>query len=434
MSVLIETQQSPLRSVYLAIGSGGVARFCGLIANLVALPVTLTHLGQAQFSLFVVVLGLLQIATLSSLGAGKAVTQRAASGTALKDLALDVQATLLVSLVMGLTVASMAGVGLAVAVQRLPYGVLAPGLLFFTLVGSTFFIILLAVLQVWADVQMGLQQLWRINVARASAALFSTGLLVVFLPNLPSLPVAIFAIGSGALAGGILLYATCSPVLRVLILAEKPQSLVARSKHLLREGWPFLAVQGASLLFLCVLPLIVTLAVGAASAVDFSIHARVLVLLWSLGAVVANPMWPALRRLIALQDVAQTRALVLQAGCISALLAFGAGVTFALAGAELIKVWLGRTVPDYEAWALPFGATVIVVLANQFLSQMLMGMGAQRHAAWTNLTFCIAALTASCFCARLAGPHHVFTVIVVCGFLALLRNAWCLRPIQHVQA
>ncbi len=406
-----------------AIQAGMVARTLGLLMNIVAMPVAYSALGMAGFSIFLALVGLTQAISLTGLGISKAVAQRAAQNALSEDeLAGNITTAAITSFLVSLATALIGALAIWVwagasetdpAFRHDIAGAISIFALFVVVVGT---------LQTYIDLQSGLQRLWVVNVGRASGAFVSILLVFFLVPRFHSVSAALASVSIGYTLGALITLASVPSGLRRLQYPQSVEAFRQNALTLLQEGWPFILVQGVSIAFLNLPTFLVGLVSKDAGVVEFGIHARALLLIWSVTAIIANPVWPALRRLTHNGAQGQARTLLKRSATLSAGLILGAAIAFVIAGDWILKTWIGYVFSDYWPWRVTFPLALIAVLGNQFINNVLMGLGAVLRAGLSNSLYAAFGLVAGFAAMQFAGPSVFYGAVALAGFIPLVIN------------
>ena len=362
----------------------------------------------------------------------KAIAHRAAqhgpgAGSLVADLRIGFASSLLVSIGLAVVLATALHVWFGASPELAAYR----DDLRVTVFILVAFVVLVGSGQIYVDLLAGLQRLWVVNVGRAFGALASIGLLYGLVPAYPSIAAAVFALLAGlALSIAMVIPAVPAPLRRPWPLPPWPEFCTGFTR-LFREGWGFIFVQGASIAFLNLPPFFVAWVSGVEASVDFGIHARALVLIWSVTAIISNPVWPALRALSARGDKDEALRVIGRSSRMMAVMVLGAAVLFALFGDVLIRLWIGREITAYGLWRATFPAALVAILANQYLSNVLLGLGAVRRAAQTNAIFTGLSLTLGLAAAAFYAPAAFFGATAMVGLATVGVTAAFIRRALH---
>jgi O-antigen/teichoic acid export membrane protein len=412
-----------MRMAHLGMLSGGLARLAGLLLQVLAMPIVFRQLGQNGLGLFIALIGVVQLGSLAGLGSSKAVLHRAAAVGVASALARDCTVSLLLAGVVALLLAIPLGIGLfnwlETAEIELQLGQAAALAILVTVL-----FVMMAAFQLFIDLQMGWQRIWVVQLARAAGAMLALFGLAMLLPAHATVGTALALMGAGLLLAGLASWLATPVTFRRELLEIGPwPGFARRARELVVQGAPFLLVQGLAVAFLNLSPLVVALSTDVEQSVDFAIHARVLVLAWSLAAALVLPLWPSLRRMREEGDTIQMRQLLAQTGILVAGVALGFALAFAVAGAEIIALWIGHSIADYRGWALFVPLALAAVLANQFLGYALMGLGQVRLAALMTTLWCATALAVGPLASQRFGASAFFGVVAPVAALAALAQA-----------
>lgn len=414
--------------VVAATATGLVARVLGLINNVVALPITLTVLGEVRFAAFVAITGLSQAIALSGLGVSKALAQQAAQvGSDDFDLRENTKIAFLICLAFSVIIAG--GMSYAMLIWHESSDELSVNWDDFkaTLVVFVIFVVLAGSFQVFADLQTGLLRMWVVNVCRAFGALATTILLVVVVPLIGSVWAAVLSVTLGYTIGLVLVYFSLPADLGNIRPFPSYHAVRLRAWRLIRGGVDFVFIQGFSILLLNLPPFLIVWSLGASASVDFGIHARALLLIWSLTAIVSNPTWPAVRRMMTAGSLTNAKVRIRNSAIQVGLMAAVAALLFAAAGDKVILLWVGRPIADYSLWLPWFPLAVIAVSGNQLVNNVLMGLDRARWVALINGVYCVSTLVIGTQAANVFGGPGFFAVTTLVGTAALFLNILQIR-------
>ena len=412
-----------MRLAHLGMLSGGLARLAGLLLQVMAMPLVYRQLGQNGLGLFIALIGVVQLGSLAGLGSSKAVLHRAAAGQPDPHLARDCTISLHLAGVVALLLAIPLGIGLFVWLAANEAALQSSQSAALTMLVSACFIVT-AVFQLFIDLQTGWQRIWVVQLARAAGAMLALFSLAMLLPAHATVFTALALMGAGLLlVGPACCLATPNAFWRELRIFGHRPGFALRARELVIEGAPFLLVQGLVVAFLNLSPLVVALSTDVEHSADFAIHVRVVVLAWALAATVVLPLWPFLRRMREEGDTIQIRQLLAQTGLLVAGMALGFALVFAVAGSQIVALWVGHSISDYRGWAVYFPLALVAVLANQFLGYALLGLGQVRMAALITALRCTASLVLGPLASQRFGASAFFGVVAPVAALAALVQA-----------
>ena len=415
--------------------TGIVARTLGLVSNIIAIPIALSVLGEVRFAAFIAIIGLSQVIALSGLGVSKEIAHRAAAyGHGDPHLGRNIQVGLVIGFVSSTLLAAILSWIVLLWLMTEPELLEHQEDIRITVAFFAVYVVFVGTLQVFVDVQNGLLRMWIVNVWRAIGA-FLTLLLVTFaLPTIGTTWAAIFSFTFGFAVSVALTAVTIPAAVHWRLDWLGIWKIAQLGRELLGRGAAFILIQGTSIALLNLPPILVAWQVGASDSVDFGIHCRALLLLWSVTAIVSNPTWPAIRWLLESGAVERVRNRIVR----SATLVFGAAsaaaLLFALVGDHVIALWVGRDISNYGPWRFWFPAAVVVVLGNQLMNNVLLGLGQPRLVAFINGVYSLLSLVGGTLLAHWFGPEYFFAATVPLGLVALIlqfRPTWKIAYAKH---
>ena len=432
------------RGVALSALTSLLVRASGLATTLVAMPIALHTLGEARFAAFLMLFGVINWLILGNLGIHSALGRMIAHKSDDLDEGALLGAALVFALITSLAGSVIVSAAFLVWLNAQGAGLGAPRGEILT---SGFLMVVLMtgqiVLQVFEGVQIGRLQMWRTNLIRLTGSAFTFVCLLV-LPRLWN-SMMVFVV---ALSGGLLLSAALNGAMVVRELKPRFAGLrrnLWRLRELTVSGLAFVLIGLASLVQTQAPLLILASQHGAASAVDFGLLVRLLMIQMVVLGAVTTPLWPALVRARIDEDRAWlkrslVRAAVFVCGC--GLAAFAALGLFA---PQMVRIWTGRVMAQPVLFQVLFGLYFFQMAWSHYWGIVMVGLGKERATAVVLLIEAALLLGLATLGGRLWGPVGVIAgmtmAFAACSFWSLplmaglgLRREFAARPVAPVQA
>ncbi|MBA4790523.1 MAG: oligosaccharide flippase family protein [Rhizobiales bacterium] len=329
----------------LGILGGAAGRGASLLAPFIVIPAMLHHLGPVDFGIWMTAVSATTLAAFSDLGIGNGLITKLARAYGANDKA---QMRSLVSsayaALTGMSVLLLVAFGLFMALaDTLDLG-LAPQS--HGIIAATFCAFIVGVpTSLIQKVMYARQRVWQTNAWQFLGSLLSVGLCLgaIHLGAAPWVAVLAYSLAP-TLA---LLASTVAEFRRFPDLTPRPGAISAETaKALISMGSRFLLLSLLTTAALNSDPLIIAYKAGPDAVTPFSIASKLGALLGLIITSANLPLWPAFGEALAKGDQRWIRrhALLSSLGGACAIAVVGAGLT--LFGETIIRLWVGRPLPD----------------------------------------------------------------------------------------
>lgn len=358
-------------------GIGG--RVLTMALSLVTVPLTLNYLGPERYGMWLTISSMIALLSFTDLGIGNgllnAVTHTMARGE-FAEARRQTSSALLMLVTLSVVLAGLFAVCYPIIPWARFLAVSSPQAVSeagpAVAVWVAFFLVGLP-LSVAAQVRLGRQEGYILNLTTAAGSLVAVVALLIVILGRQGVPFLVVAMAGppllAAAANGLVLFKYNAPDLRPMLRLARRRTGVG----LLRAGFLFFVLQIAMAIAFTSDTLVVAQIIGPEAVAEYGIASKLFMIPAAIVAIALAPLWPAYGEAIARGDIQWTRSTLvrsIKAGLFISVPAAAALVTF---GQPIIGLWVGTSVSPPFLLLLGLGIWVVMSTVGNSIAMLLNG-------------------------------------------------------------
>jgi O-antigen/teichoic acid export membrane protein len=373
------------RRAALGAAAGGLARGVTLLTGLVTVPLTLHYLGAERYGLWLAISSTVMLLGLSDFGLSSSLVTSLAKAYG-RDDRLAAKRDVSSAFFMLGGVSSLLAVAVLVLYPHVPWAKIfnlrtplaiaeaGPALLVFTLCFLANIPLTMA-----QKIHIGFQEIFASNLWQASAQLAGLVGTLLAIAMHASLPMLVLAMAGTPMivsaANSFYVYAVQRPWLRPRFANASSHT----AAQLAKTGGLFLVLQGVGAVAYQADTLIVAHFLGAARVAEYALSMKLFMTVSALLGFFLAPLWPAYGEAVARKDISWVRITFRRSLILSMMMTTPIAVLLALVGGELVRLWVGPSVPVPFLLLAACGVWIVVYNVTIAIAMLLNGVGAMTY-------------------------------------------------------